>query len=137
LASERQGDFDAALADLNRAVELLPRSASTHAARSRLRYWANDLDGAVADASQAIALDTNTPSAYGTRAWARYGKGNVSGAIQDCQAAIRLLQTDAPGLAVEQGLLNFIRGEYEPAIASWQQAIQDNPQLQAKTPALD
>jgi tetratricopeptide (TPR) repeat protein len=87
-------------------------------------YLKGDFDGAISDATHAIQLDPKDGHAYGTRGWARYGKGDLAGALEDCKKAVELFSKDPVSSAYDQGMVDFINGENQKAIDSWQSAIQ-------------
>jgi len=56
------------MADLNKALELDPKSSDAHAARARLHNAEKNFEKALEDASKAIELDATNPLAYAQRA---------------------------------------------------------------------
>ncbi len=68
LALRQKGDLDAALADLNRAIELNPKEALFYNSRGLIKRSRGDLRGALADSTQALTRDPNLAVAYGDRA---------------------------------------------------------------------
>lgn len=58
-------DYEAALADYNRVIEMNPRSASGYAGRASVRAAQGEIEKAIADYSKAIELDpSDWPSYY-------------------------------------------------------------------------
>jgi tetratricopeptide (TPR) repeat protein len=71
----RQRDFDEAIADENKAIEINPDLASAFVSRSAAYGSKGDDDQALADASKAIDIDPNNAQAYGNRGLARGAQG--------------------------------------------------------------
>ncbi|MCS5698869.1 tetratricopeptide repeat protein, partial [Cyanobium sp. FGCU-52] len=53
------GNYQAAIADYDRAIDLDPKDLAAYQNRGRLRNWTGDQAGALADANRALALDPN------------------------------------------------------------------------------
>jgi len=60
----------------------------------------------------------------------RLGQGDAAKALADCQKAVELIGANTDDAAADQGLVAFINGSYESAVASWQKAIQHDPNVQ-------
>ena len=103
-----------------------PTNPITYNMRGWVEFQKGDFDSAITDAAQAIQLDPQYGYAYGTRGWARYGKGDTSGAVEDCQTAMKFYPNNSMERLYDQGLLDFIAGNYEKAITNWQAAIQQD-----------
>src|SRR4029077_18844208 len=90
LAKEAKGDYDGAIADFNRAIELDPKLAIFYTNRGLAKEAKGDLDGAIADYTRAIELDPKQPGAYMNRGLAKEAKGDLDGAIPDFNRANEL-----------------------------------------------
>src|SRR5438477_630609 len=75
----QRGDFDGAIPDFNRAIELDPKFAMAFSNRAGAKSGRGDLEGAIADCTRALELKPNNPSAYQNRAVARMHKGDLGG----------------------------------------------------------
>jgi serine/threonine protein kinase len=85
-----QNDYDLALADLNRVIELKPKAALAFALRGGVRWRQKDYTAAIEDCAKALALDDQSALAYLYRGEARRARGQVAEARQDFEAASRL-----------------------------------------------
>ena len=65
MAFYRNGDLDRALADLDTAIQLDPRSASAYIDRSIVLYRKAEPDRAFADIAQAIRIEDSLKAAAG------------------------------------------------------------------------
>jgi hypothetical protein len=57
------------------------------------------------------------------------GKGDDAGAIMDCKQAVELNGTNVFFVAYDQGLIDFINGDYKGAIVFWQKVIEHDSTL--------
>jgi tetratricopeptide (TPR) repeat protein len=87
----------------------------------------SDFASSITDATRSIHLDPNLGDAYGTRAWARFRNGDISGAVEDGKNAIQLAKRDSGEFFRDEGLLDFIAGDYKKAITDWKNAIGEDP----------
>ena len=97
LAHVAQRNFTAAIADFNRALDLMPDAEP--AERSRLfnrRGWGYQFADAprlaLADFEESLRLEPNQSDAYGGRGLARIRLGQWRPAVTDAEAAVRLGQ---------------------------------------------
>lgn len=84
------GDPAAALADLDRAIELDPSYADAYANRGSIRHLLGDYSAALADLDRAIDLDPGLASAYNNRGAVRLMQWDLDRAIADFDAALAL-----------------------------------------------
>lgn len=91
------GDFDRAILDYQRALELKPGDPKTvrnlriaHTRRGLAAARNGDVDRALADLSRAIELEPGHPTAYVRRAELRLERGDVQAAIDDLEVAVRV-----------------------------------------------
>jgi lipoprotein NlpI len=95
LVKSKLEDWDGAMADCTRAIELKPvpvdaRTAQVHSLLGRLKFDRGDLTGAIADFDQAIKLTPTDAVPYVDRGVANYVNNCASPAIQDFQRAAEL-----------------------------------------------
>ena len=94
------GDYNRALDDFNRAVELADPndtgnglynpSAYAHYGRGRAYFELGDYDLALADFNRAIELNSRFASAYVSRGTVYYNQGKYEPALSDYERAIEL-----------------------------------------------
>lgn len=105
VAHLRKGEIDAALSDVNKALQLNPANAEAYLIRAVIRDKKGDADGVLADYDKFIELAPNAPAVeaiYNNRGMARQLRGDVEGALDDLNKAIshspRVAEfsTDAP-----------------------------------------
>jgi tetratricopeptide (TPR) repeat protein len=89
-ASAARGDFDHALQDFNRAVELAPATASYFYQRATVELQLRQPGPAANDLDKAIALNPSYVEALVMRAEYRRSKRDTSGALADLDAVDRL-----------------------------------------------
>ncbi len=111
------GDYDRAIADFDRALELDPRPESYYN-RGVAYYSKNDVDKAIADWNNAINLNPRDGRAYRQRGNAYSIKGDYSLAMADYNRAIELEPTDAKAY-YNRGLVFKARGEAAKATADF------------------
>ncbi len=76
-AYQAAGDLGRAIADLDKALRLNPKSPLALTKRAAIHQEKGDLDRAIADYSSALRLDKNLPVAYRGRAKAYQAKGDT------------------------------------------------------------
>ncbi len=90
LAFSLQGQYQQALPDYSRAIELDPGSAIALNNRAWVRFRMKDFTAGLADVERALSLDPSSTHALDTRAHLRHSLGDASGAIADFEQAMRL-----------------------------------------------
>jgi tetratricopeptide (TPR) repeat protein len=129
-ARAEKGDYEGAIADLTKAIELNPKQARAYAERGWARRQRGDYDGAIADYNRAIELAPRVSSAYyDNRGLARLEKGDCGGAIADFTKVIELDPKHARAY-VGRGTSRFYMGDNRGAIEDWQKAIALKPDLE-------
>jgi tetratricopeptide (TPR) repeat protein len=84
------GDWDGAIADFTKVIELNPTFADAYFNRGFAKANKGDLDGAIADYNRAIELNPNYADAYYSRSYAKKAKGDQAGADADLAQAAKL-----------------------------------------------
>jgi tetratricopeptide (TPR) repeat protein len=118
----RKGEYGAALAELDRAIALDPKSSRAYAWRGYVYRWRNEYDRALADVNEAIRLDSKNANALSIRGAVLSIKGDNDKAVADVTAAIRL----SPNESVYWNNRGFVynnKNDYDLAIDDLNEAI--------------
>lgn len=121
-------DFDGAVTDWTRAIEIEPDEPVWYANRGLARTNTGDFDGALADYDRAIKLDPKQDSFYSNRSVARMKKGDLDGAIADCDRALAL-KPNEPYTFSNRGKARQAKGDLNGAIADYSRAITIEPNV--------
>ena len=128
---EAHGDYDGAIADYTKAIELNPFSAHAHVERAGIYYALDDHEAAIEDYSKAIELlteeadnedeDLLMPLPVNTYQVKGFGWGLAyfTEAIED--------NPEDAGAYINRGDVHFLTGQYDAAIADYSKAIDLNP----------
>lgn len=92
---QNAGRYDAALADLSRALELDSNLAGANLSRGWILFEQKDYETAIAEFDDALAKDGQLASAYAGRGTAQRQLGNTAAAIKDLTQAIRRVPNSA------------------------------------------
>jgi tetratricopeptide (TPR) repeat protein len=87
-------DYQLAMADFNKAIELNPNSVSGHINRSVLYSWQGNFEAAITDVDIAISLSPSS-KVYNNRGTVYSAKGDIEKALADYSQAIELEPNDA------------------------------------------
>jgi tetratricopeptide (TPR) repeat protein len=80
---QKKGDYDRAIANYSKAIEINPRLAEVYTNRGFAYLLKGQYDKAIADSNKAIELNPRLATAYSTRGNAYQGKGQYDQAIAD------------------------------------------------------
>lgn len=124
-------DFEKALADSDRLIQLRPEAEIGYANRAAARMYLGDVAGAIEDCNTGLAQD-NTPSGaallYNNRGTARRMQHEFYEAMADYNLALgmglspREKRMVHPSILSNQGILYYLQAEYETARAYFQKA---------------
>lgn len=133
----KQKDWDRAIADCNKAIELDPQSRDAYITRGLiLRDGKGDFDGAIADFDKVIKLNPNLAEAYRARAFSRYKRNDLDGAIAD-QSVVIEKDPSADSYQL-RAMFSMAKGDLDKAIGDFNVAVEKSPdsvdsyQLRAK-----
>ena len=124
----QSGDYQGAIADYDKAIQLGPQFADAYYNRGNARSALGDYQGAVADCDKAIQLDPRSADAYYNRGNARSALGDYEGAVADYDKAIEFNPQSADAYYNRGNARNAL-GDYEGAVADYDKAIQLDPQF--------
>jgi len=123
-------DYNAALTNFAKSVELNPRIPMTYNWSGRSKWWLKDYSGAIADYDKAIALDPKCGGYYSNHGQAKYALNMMSEALEDFDKAIELDPKNAQAY-FNRGTfkLNYLTN-YAGATADYTKAIEihDDPE---------
>jgi tetratricopeptide (TPR) repeat protein len=129
VAHHELGEFAAARADFDRALQFDPDNATVLHNRATLADELGDYPAALADADRVIALEPDRARGYIDRAEACYGFGDYEAALEAIEAALRIDATSDYAL-FSKGQLLVEMGRYAEAIAPLDAAITIDPEYQ-------
>jgi lipoprotein NlpI len=95
IAKGKKRDFDGAIADFTKAIELNPQDAKAYRNRGFLKADRGDLDGAMMDYNKAIELNPQFALAYFSRGFLHYNQREYAGALVDFRKFCELDTTNA------------------------------------------
>jgi tetratricopeptide (TPR) repeat protein len=119
-------DYDRAIADYDRSIEIDPTSPKTFDLRGNAYRDRHDEDHAIVDYDQAIKLDPNDAVSFRDRGLVYRAKHDYDRALADYNEALRI----DPGYrdAInERGMTYDNKGDYDRAIADFSEAIRIDP----------
>ena len=122
-----KGNFDKALADFNKVVELYPKNALAYINRGSLRLDRDEIGKALEDFNQAIELAPRYALAYIGRGDASFKRNEFDEAIVDYDRAIELDPENVLAY-VCRGTTRFNRNEFDEAMADYDKAIELDPE---------
>jgi tetratricopeptide (TPR) repeat protein len=125
-AKQNQGDYDGAIADFSRAIELNPGYVDAYDNRADSRQSKGDYDGVIADSDRALQLDPKDSYGYSDRAYAEECKGDLKSAIEDDNRAIELDHTKGY-VFTQRGYCKEMEGDFPGAMADYDRAVKIGP----------
>jgi tetratricopeptide (TPR) repeat protein len=133
LAYQMKGDFDQALSDFGKVIEINPNNAEAAEAyydRGLLYENKGELEQSILEYNKAIKLRPNLAKAYNNRAIVYQKKGDLNQALLDYNKAIEI----DPGYVeayYNRGIIYQIKGDLTRAISDYNKAIEIYPNLAA------
>ena len=123
-----KGDFDEAIADYTRAIELTSRLKVNSSALHNSLLPDQDLFTDAVARNRVRVIDPRTANAYLGRGNAFFGKGEIDKAIDDYDRAISIL----PGMAAAynaRGAARLVKKDYERSLEDYNKALKIDPQF--------
>jgi tetratricopeptide (TPR) repeat protein len=114
----KKGQYDRAISDFNKAIELNPKYAMAFNDRGVAYFYKGQCDKAISDYNKAIEIDPEYYKAYSNRGNAYLYKGQINQAIPDYNKAIEL----NPGYALaynNRGNVYLNKGQFDQAISDY------------------
>jgi tetratricopeptide (TPR) repeat protein len=126
LAYLRKSQYDEAIIELNKAIEVYPRYALAYNDRGVAYLRKKQYDRAISDFTKALDINPSHHHAHYNRGIAYLDKRNYDEAISDLNKAIELDPTN-PEIYYERGFAHLLKNQNDKAIADFNQAITLNP----------
>lgn len=120
------GEYDKAIADLNRSIELQPNNSRAYSKRAEALAATAQNAAAVSDVTQAIQRDPKNSSYYLLRAGFYQQLGKTREAIDDYGKAIELAPSSDAGYLARAAYFRS-QGQVQKSIEDCYKAIQINP----------
>ncbi len=118
--------FEGAFADIDRALQLLPRWAEAYYRRGFIYQMSGDANDAVIQYSKAIDIDPRHARAYKDRGYSRSDIGDLDGALNDYDTSLKIDPTDVQAYFF-RGATRSDRRDYAGAIADYSRMIELAP----------
>ena len=128
LAHLNNEQYDDAIADYSKIIELNPNSAHSYSGRGAAYYFKNNYDCAIADYTKAIELNPIFEEAYCGLGWAYLNQGDHDYAIVNLTKAIEL-NPDFAQAYHRRAYTYYSMDDYARAIPDYTKAIELNPNL--------
>jgi tetratricopeptide (TPR) repeat protein len=132
----KEGNFDGAIADFTRAIELNPKDDAPYYNRAQAKRLKKDAAGAIADYTRAIELGSTNPAAYNNRGNARAENNDRDGAIADYTRAIEL-KPDYARAYYNRAVAKKEKGDTTGAAADFKTTEKLDPELVSEESATD
>jgi tetratricopeptide (TPR) repeat protein len=124
-----KGEFDNAIGELDKAIQLNPRNSKAFFGRADCKLMTHDMEGALKDYTRSIELGPKEPGvekAYNNRGIARQYVGDEIGAFSDYDRAIALNSSYAAAYN-NRGVIFDKRGKPDLALKDFDRAILLDP----------
>jgi tetratricopeptide (TPR) repeat protein len=119
-------DYDRAIADYTKAIELAPKFANAYNNRGTVYGITGDHARAIADFTKAISLDPKNANAYNNRCLGLAVSGRPQSALTDCDTALRL-RPDYVSAFENRAFAYYQLARYDEALAGYDAALKLNP----------
>jgi tetratricopeptide (TPR) repeat protein len=122
----KEGDFDNAIKELNKLIELIPNEHKFHMRLGQVYGAKGDTDNEIKSYEKAIELAPNEPDIYNTIGEFYGKKGDLDNAIKAFSKAIEL-DTNNPEIYFNLGLTYRQKGDTDKEIKSYEKVVELNP----------
>ena len=127
---QNKGDFDHAIGDYTKAIEIDPNFAKAYNNRGVAHRAKGEFDLAIDDYTKAIAIDPKEGDPYANRGDAYKLKGDFDHAAADDTKAIEIDPKDADAYN-SRGYVYHAKGDFDRAIADYTKVIAIDPRSEA------
>ena len=127
LGYARQGQYDAALADLSTVLEIAPKHERGHGVRGVALKSLGRFDEALAALNEAIKIDPQFANFYLERSQVYCGLKQYDHALPDIERAIELTTNPKPEIYQRRSSVHVGLKNYEQAVADMLKAIEIDP----------
>jgi len=124
---DKTGDYDRAIADYTKALELKGAYEDTIIARGVVYKRQGEYDRAITDFYDFVLMDPSNFTPLYHRGLAYRAKGDDDRAAADFEKAAELEQADIEEYFVARGSFYAVKGEYEKAFAEFKKVIDQFP----------
>ena len=126
-AKYQNGDFQAALEDFDKAINLDPERADSYSGRGGARSELGNHEAALEDFDKAISLDPDDADFYFNRGNCKSRLGDHNAALEDYDKAISL-DSERAGFYSNRGNCKSELGDHEAALEDYDKAISLDPE---------
>jgi len=130
LARDWAGEFEQALSDYAKAIEIKPDYAAAYCNRGNVYARKGEIKRALSDYSKAIEIKPDFAAAYCNRGVAYADEGELERALSDFNKAIEI-KPDFVAAYCNRGNAYIDKGEFERALADYNKAIEIKPDYAA------
>jgi Tfp pilus assembly protein PilF len=122
----KKQDFDGALADLTRALELDPKNSDAYNIRGLVKASKHDVEGSVADFNKALELNPRNASALNNLGTVRLDRGETEAAIAYFDRSLEIDPAHVMAF-ISRGRARSAKGDLKGALADYDRAIELDP----------
>jgi tetratricopeptide (TPR) repeat protein/V8-like Glu-specific endopeptidase len=123
----QSGDYQGALAELNRSISANPKKAAAYFMRSNIYQVLGDRPQVLSDLNKAIELDTKNASAYYLRGNILYANQNYKGALADFDRTV-ILDPKYTQAYLLRAIVYQVQGDLLGAQSAYTKMIEIDPQ---------
>lgn len=122
----KKQDFDGALADLTRALQLDPKSSDAYNTRGLVKASKRDVEGSIADFNKALELNPRNASALNNLGTIRLDHGETEAAIAYFDRSLEIDPAHVMAF-ISRGRARTSKGDLKGALADYDRALQLDP----------
>jgi tetratricopeptide (TPR) repeat protein len=119
--------YEAALEDLDRALELARQDANAYYHRANVHRALEQQEAALADLDQALELGPEQARAYASRGLVHHNMGAYTAALEDYARALEL-EPDSAEVYLNRGGTYATLGNFDAALADYARSLELDPQ---------